>query len=264
MKRYVYFTGLNAVMLIGYETIVVIMKRCPTQYQPIFALGLPAMREIWTRMSLKILPTSLNEDFGSGAISVKYAITVAHTIKLCNTIGTVATEATSRLLMAIDFLFNIYLAVRLVWLRKKPSYNLQEQIDVLQELVLCELVEFLVPPSFTLVLSATYFGPNGYLFGNIRLSIWHFSAIENINETIMNIAKFFVVDFTSTFACATILWLFCRINLWKAFLPMQRELRKFFIVTFSWLMIAVSILKFINYQPSNTLNIENIYLNNYY
>ena len=194
-------------------------------------------------MLLKILPTSENGHFGTGAIAVKYGVAEAHTIQLCNTIGTVATEATSWTLITLDFSLNIYLAMRLVWLRKRHSSNVQEQIDVLQELVLYELVEFLVPISFALVLSVTYFGPNGHLFGNIRISIWTYSAIEDINETIMNIVKFFVVDFTSTLACATILWVYCRINLWKAFLQLQKELRKFIIMSFSYSMIAVSILK---------------------
>ena len=128
-------------------------------------------------------------------------------------------------------------------MRKRNSSTMQEQIDVLQELVMYELVEFLVPPSFILVLGVTYFGPNGNLFGNIRRSIWTYSGIENINKTIMNMVRYFVVDFTSTLVCSTILWTCCKISLWKACLQMQKEFRKFFIVSISSSMITVSIPK---------------------
>ena len=109
-----------------------------------------------------------------------------------------------------------------------------------------------MPFSFILVLGVAYFGPNGHLFGNIRITIWTFSAIENINETIMSLGKFFVVDFTSTLACATILWVCCRINVWKAFLLMQKEFGKFFLIQFSYCMIVVSISN--HYQIINKIS----------
>lgn len=138
-------------MTIAYEIIVLIMKRCPTQYQPIFAIVLPALREFWTQMSLKLFQSSPNADVCAGVITVKYSISVTHTIILCNTIGTIATEVTSWILIAVDFFLNICLAGRLVCMRKRNSYNMQKQIDVLQELVLYELAEFLVPPPFCFV-----------------------------------------------------------------------------------------------------------------
>ena len=243
-KKMKYYILLFCVMLLGntsYEFIVVVLRRCPSNYQPIFALALPILREacIWTAIKLARKPAKF--DLRGATIALKYGFSVAHTLILCNTIGTIATETTSWLLIAVDFFLNIYLAIRLVWLKKRQPYKIQEQIDVLQDLALYELVEFLASASFLLVLGLTYFGPNGNLFGNIRRSIWTFTAIEDINETLINIGKFFAVDFSSTIICAIILRVYCQINLSNVFLQLQKEFGKYFVITLSRYLIVVSI-----------------------
>ena len=240
MKYLIVFTCLNIFMNISYESIVVVLKRCPLEYQHIFALAMPALREVRIWITMKLVQTSEHNDLTGVTIALKYGISVYHTMGLCNTIATIATEGTSWILITVDFFLNICLALRLIWLKKRHPNNIQQQINVLQELALYELVEFLVPLAFTMVLGVTYFGPNGNLYGNIRRSIWTFTAIKNINETLANTLKFFVVDFMSTIFCAAILWVLCRINLWNTLLQLQKEFGRFFIMILSWLMISVS------------------------
>ena len=131
-----------------------------------------------------------------------------------------------------------------MWLKHRHPRNVQKQIEVLQELGLFELVEFQASISFLLVLALTYYGPNGNLFGNIRRNIWTFEEIANIDETLMNIGKFFIVDFSSTLISAMVLRIYCKINLWNVFLQLQTEFGKYFVIALSRLLIAVSITRY--------------------
>ena len=60
------------------------------------------------------------------------------------------------MLMAIDFLANIYLAVKIVWVRKKNPDETRKHIDLLQKLSLNERGEFLIPLGFIAVRSSKY------------------------------------------------------------------------------------------------------------
>ena len=223
------------------EVAVGVLRVCPLQYQPIIALALPALREANIWIAIKYAKKSARFDLRGATIILKYTYSIAYTLMLCNLIGTIATEATSWMLIVLDFFLNIYLAIRLVWLKKRHPNKLQEQIDVIQDLGLYELAEFLGSASFLLVLGLTYFGPNANLFGNIRRSIWTFKAIDDINETLINIGKFFAADFSSTIICAVILRVYCQINLWNILLQLQKEFGKYFVMCLARYMIAVSI-----------------------
>ena len=245
MTNYLFLACWNFLMATSFEVVVVLLKKCSPLYQPIFALALPALREACIWIGIKLAKKSAVYDLCSATIVLKYGYSVAYTLSICNFIGTIATETTSWMLIVVDFSLNIYLAIRLVWLKKRHPNKLQEQIKVLQDLGLYELVEFLASTSFLLVLGLTYFGPNGALFGNIRRSIWTFEAIENINETLLNIGIFFIVDFSSTVICAIILRIYCQINLWNVFLQLQKEFGKYFVIGLSRYMLGVSIVRHI-------------------
>ena len=69
-------------------------------------------------------------------------------------------------------------------MHKRKDCNIEVVVDLVQDLALCELVEFHAPLAFMLLLAVAFYGPNATLFGNIGNSYWTFSAIENIDETI--------------------------------------------------------------------------------
>ena len=100
---------------------------------------------------------------------------------------------------------------------------INNQINALQDLAICELVEFMAALSFILVFSVAYFGPNANLFGNISNSYWNYVAIEDIALTLGNMTLFFLVDFSSIIVSALILWYFCNINLMKVLMVFLEE-----------------------------------------
>ena len=118
--------------------------------------------------------------------------------------------------------------MKIVWTKKRNPRIFLEKIASLQDLAIGELVEFQAPLSFMLVLICAFYGPNSGLIGNIGNAYWHYEKLEDITETLKNMAFLFLVDFSSTIVSAIILWLSCGINLFRAFLELHREFGKIF------------------------------------
>ena len=119
--------------------------------------------------------------------------------------GSVLTDTTSWVLMSIYFFTNIYLALRIVWLRKRTPERIDDAISIMEDLVVTELAEFQAPLSFLLTFVTTWYGPNSTLFGNIRNSYWRFEATEDIKGAVENMINFFAIDFASAILSAIIL-----------------------------------------------------------
>ena len=106
--------------------------------------------------------------------------------------------------------------------RRRPK-DVDAQIRLLQDLVVNEIVEFVVPLTYLICLLAGYFGPNSELLGNIGNGDWQYSPIEDINHTVRYVLMFFLVDLGSLLVSATLLWWLCRANLYEAFTLIQKE-----------------------------------------
>ena len=83
-----------------------------------------------------------------------------HALFLTYTLGSIATDLTANIILATDYLINLSLVIRLIRLKKKDPLNVEKQIDLLQDLVLNEMIEFVVPVAYVIVFGSAYFGPN--------------------------------------------------------------------------------------------------------
>ena len=154
---------------------------------------------------------------------MKYRISIQHTLFLCYAMGTFTTQVTQWVLMGSGFLTMILLCQRIVRLHQRGINTIDLQVSIVQDLVTFELAQFHSQLSFILVFATAYHGPNAMLFGNVLNSYWSFKAIEDIHSTLGNMILFFLVDCTSALTSAIILWGFCKINLWKIFVAIEKE-----------------------------------------
>ena len=240
MAYFVLQSIVNFIAIPSLGILINVIKRCSDEYQPVVALTFPAIRELIIWISSKLLRKSTNGDLTGALMVLKYRYSLHYTIILCMIVGTIATDRTSWILMFVDISINIFWLLRLIWLKKRRSHMIQQQIDSLQDLALGELVEFHGPLAYIFVIGITYISPNGELFGNIGNSYWGYEAIEDIEQTLMNMLFLFGVDFSTTIICAALLWIFCRINIWIAFLELQTEFGTIFCVFLGRLLITVS------------------------
>ena len=94
----------------------------------------------------------------------------------------------------------------------------------IEGLVLTERIETVVPIIFLIIFSMTYFGPNAEHLGNIKLTIWHYIGIENINHALQNLAIYLCVDISSFLVNGIFLWFTCGINVLKVLTKLQKKM----------------------------------------
>jgi len=160
---------------------------------------------------------------------------VKNALFIAITVGTYATDETSYVMLGIDFLINLYCCFKIIYLHKKYVSEKCEKagvsaIETIKELVLNEHIELVMGVAYFLCVLIAYYGPNSEQIGNIKFGGWHFTAICDIDTFISNLCFLFFIDTCSAVICAVLLWLICKINIFKAYYLMLQEF---------WLMMAV-------------------------
>ena len=235
-KKYIYFI-LTGVAVLGhsvmYGVVGAIFTKIPEEYQWIATLFLPVYREVAAWMFLKLIYNATDShDTDIAQLLVQHFIGVKHTLFLTIALGTVATQASTYIVIGQDFLINIYLCMRSIYMLKykKNEASVDQAHKNIQELVLNERIEFATPLSYVVCFLMAYYGPNAEIMGNIKFSSWHYGDVASVGKFLSVLSLLFAVDFASGFVSAILLWIFCNINLIKILLELQRDL---------WIMMAV-------------------------
>ena len=151
-------------------------------------------------------------------ITTIYAATV-YKIVVVILIGSKANIVTGYCILAIQFLMNMYLCVKIIRLHRQSvedinqAENLQKKKDeYLVKLMLNEIVESLTPIMFIIAFMFAYFGPNAKIIGNIQNGYWQFKAVNDIHAYLSGILYTASVDLSSVVISLHLLWGFCRID----------------------------------------------------
>ena len=180
-------------------------------YQWIMAIILPIFRElsVWffTWYNTKHAEERDKKTIGDLFL---HDMATRHALALSIVATTQATTQTTFLLIGIDFAINVFLAINII---RKKKQNPEENIDQdVQELMMAEKIEFVIPLLFYITYLMGYHGPNGDLFGGLRVTIWERQTIFDPDAMINVVTLFFVIDLGSLVVSALLLWVFCRIN----------------------------------------------------
>ena len=210
------------------------------EYQPIIAVFFRAILELNLWIGKKFLSRTTNGDKVGAELVLSIDVGIRYAMIICFSIGNITTFNTQILLMGIDFGYNVYLSLRIVWMNKRRPDDIDKQIELLQELTILELIQFTTPLVFILSIVSGFYGPNSELLVNIGATIWHSTPIKNIDETTTAILTFFLVDFCSTIVAAIILWKSCKINLFRAFVALMNEYGPIFCMSITFITYLVS------------------------
>ena len=208
---------------LSYQILHKLFVEVPANYQWILALVLPFFKEfnIWTVS--KLAGKASRGDAIRTKIACSYGVNLRHLMFLAVKVGTNSTNATTIYVLVVDFVANLYFALKIIYMRKTNNPNKMIQIDMLQALVLNELAEVMVPSVYLMVFILAYFGPNYDLIGNIGNDYWGMDAISDFKTTMENLVMFFFFDTCSFVACSLLLYLTTRINLLEACLHIRKE-----------------------------------------
>ena len=223
LKSALIVVALNNLVFVPYAGLKKMLLLFPKQYQWIISILLPLVRHFNIWLSLKWLRKAINGDFVRAEIVCNQAISSSHALMVAYIIGSVATFETSVAIFAIDFLINIYICIKMILLKQRKSDDVDKQIQLLQELVISEMVEVMIPITYLLTFIVAYHGPNAELIGNVRNGYWQYTKTEDVKHTIEYVFMFFLVDVCSLLVSAALLWCFCRINLYRAYSEIMKE-----------------------------------------
>ena len=101
---------------------------------------------------------------------------------------------------------------------------------MIEELVLTERIETLIPLSYMICFAIAYYGPNAEILGSVKMTLWHYKSVMDIGNYMKNLFILFGVDFLSLIINWIILWTTCNTNMFKIFQKIQSEF---------WLIMAV-------------------------
>ena len=101
-----------------------------------------------------------------------------------------------------------------------------------QDLVINETIEVLIPLAYFSTFLIAYYGPNSNLFIGIRKSCWGINEIEDIEKVIIAGLEMFILDLSSAIISGLILYKYCSINLLQKFCMTIKQ---------CWTIIAISI-----------------------
>ena len=240
MKNFVVFVLATCVMIIIQQVLIVTLRIFRGPFQPLIGLAFPVHKEISVWGLRKLVNGCVNGDERRAMIEMVYAVMANNTICLSYIIGSIADDETSLLLMATDFILNIYNCIKIVRTQKRNPSDLANLMDLLEELSIAELVEFQSPITVTLVFALAFYTPVGSLIGNVRNDYWSFEAVDDINDALTNMVLFFFVDLSSTVVTYVVLRIYCNINCLKFIAEIQKEFFRPFIVYLGFLTLAVN------------------------
>ena len=179
-------------------------------------------------------------DISAVQITSNFNIGIRHSLFLTYVIGAFATTGSSIAILTMDFIINLGICFRIAWIKRRKPENTQKIIELLQELAIAEMVEFVVPLVYLICFCIAYFGPNAKLIGNVSNDYWQYVKVKDFGHTITNVCAFFIIDLLSGVSCSIVLFIFCKISLMRVFIALQREFGLIFLVSLVLLLTTVS------------------------
>ena len=246
LKWFIGGMAINQCISMEYTIITKIFFATPEEYQWAIAIFLPLVREMNCWIITTLASKASHGDMMSVSISCTQNVGAGHALFLSYTAASTLTITTSIILFGMDYLINLYLTMKIIWLRKKKGNKVKRQIELVQELVINEMVEFIIPLSYLLCFLTAYFGPNSFLIGNVCNGLWQYAAVDGIDKTLETIAIFFIIDCLSGLSCFLILKIYANINILKALSYLQKEFGMLFAINITCPLNAVSSTNFIS------------------
>ena len=205
-----------------------VFTRMPPKYQWIFSLTLPVIRELDIWIFCKATYKAAGAVDPSVEIASSFGINVRHGIFLSVMLGTAATDLSCWIIFGTDFMINIFMVLNLILIRKKgnPEYedrNARKMVDLLISITLNEFVELTVTIAFFISFLMCYHGPNAEMMGNIKSDYFQHIPVTDIDLFYENVALFVGVELVTIFVSVALLWISCRINMFRAYLLLQKE-----------------------------------------
>ena len=236
-KFYILSISVNLMITMIYTMYTKAFISVDDEYQWGAAILLIPIREfnLWlqTKVGYKTAELTPEKD-SSISITCGHNINNRHCFFLSVVLGTIATDVTCWVILAIDFSINLYLELKIIWTKYRTGFNEDNEaymVDLFIDLIINETVEIVVPFTYFICFTIAYYGPNAELIGTVKSEYWHHVPVKDYMLFCENVGLFLVADVISLTLSFCLFWFFCKVNIVRAFSYMQKEY---------WMLMAVN------------------------
>ena len=168
-------------------------------------------------------------------------------------------------LVAVDLLLNFFSTYKIVNMSRKvaPTENENDEkkrkLEIQEEifkLIGTELIQFLVPIIFMISFILAYEGKNTDVIGGVKLSLWHYKAVDDIGNFSFNLMVMFMIDISCCIVSACLLWKFLSINVLVELYKLMKMFWKYMTILIGGALCLVSCLPLVNKINGATINIS--------
>ena len=223
------------------------------QLQPIWAFVLPAWRELdhWILQKLENKATDGKNRDATMFTSIEHKCNYA--VFLSVALGLYATTFASYAILVIDNAIKFYDCFKMVKENKRIKMEARkncrigndlskrklENHEAIQDLILDEFVEILMPVVYLGLVIIGYYGPNSDVLGNIGAEKWTWQKIFDVEKFSMAVLRMFVIDLLALLINSLILWKFCSVHAIKGLCYLIRNYWSLITVTMGGAIVKV-------------------------
>ena len=193
------------------------------ELQFLFAFVIPAAKEMNKRILSKLVSKMASEDDEMAFLTLTICLNIFYSLFIAIRLNG-AEMLTVVTIIIVDFLMHLRMTHQIVKLKNKVTVDIDDTLVIdnlrrrtIQKLILAELVEGLVPLAYAIGFAMAYFGPNGYLLGNVLSDIWAYEKVEDFGALFNVQFLLFGVDCIGVILNTIILSKFGNVNLIQEF-----------------------------------------------
>ena len=197
----------------------------PSGFQWIMAFLLPLQRELNLWVLVKILKKNLSsENYKAHSLILELTPTIIinlyHAFWISIIITSRLSSTTENLILAADFIINIYNTIKIIRLQRKTSSNGPIECQSIKitkmkdtyELFGVEMIEALTPIVFMTTFLIAYHGPNAEIIGGVKMNLWQHTPMEDLPSFSKDLILMFFVELMASIISGILLWKFASIN----------------------------------------------------
>ena len=236
----------------GYSLLGTAFSVVPVEYQWTLALVCPVVREIFVWGLLEVSYRAAGSKYRNSyevTFPASHYMESRQSVFYCVTLASI-TPTTGYIIIATDFAINIYHGLKIIYKMKKtinpgetPPIKMEENegianikstliiykivilfcLSEVQRLVLTERIEAVIPLTYLVLIVMAYYGPNAENILGIKLTMWHLSAISDIQGFLTTLTLMLSIDFMSFIVNGILLWIFCKVNVMRVLQKIQKD-----------------------------------------
>lgn len=220
LRFYMIYVLWDAITIFQNEILSYLFFNLPDHFQFFVAFLVSGCRELDKRVRTKLVGNMMMER--DELATALIAITVNSCYAIFAAVRLVAAEsATVFCFVAIDLFRHLKITYGIINEYRKIDYVEKNgrqagQGIKITGLLLAEIIEGVTPVVYAICMAMAYFGPNAYIFSNVRNNYWS-QEIEDIMPTFLTMFFLFAFDLLNALINLIFLWKLTKLNVLQAF-----------------------------------------------